>query len=114
MPARQAGNRGIAVFNDFIYEIERRATSDGEVCVKRTVLIRFVGERGKAYHYLKLGPMDLANPLEREFQGGDEVLVRLEDTPGKPDCVDICFEEGEFAIEVPKEFFEIVDDMPGR
>ncbi|MCR4414679.1 MAG: hypothetical protein NUV77_19870 [Thermoguttaceae bacterium] len=80
----------------------------------RTVLIRFIGERGKAYYYLKLGPMDLANPPEREFQGGDEVVVRMEATSAKPDRVDMVFQDGEFAIEVPREFFDVVSDMPGR
>ena len=93
---------------------KQRADSGEVVIVKRTVLIRFAGERGKAYHYLKLGPMDLTHPPAREFQGGDEVVVRMENTPGKPDCVDMAFEDGEFAIEVPKAFFEVVNLMPGR
>lgn len=76
--------------------------------MRNTVLVRFAGERGRSYHILKLGPMHLANPPEREFQGQDEVLVQIEGTPGKPDCVDMYFDDGTFAIEVPKEFFDVV------
>jgi hypothetical protein len=74
------------------------------------VLIRFVGERGKAHHFLKLGPADVWNPPEREFQGGDEVMVQIQPNAINPNCVDMTFEDGRFAIEVPREFFVIVEE----
>lgn len=77
-------------------------------------VIRFAGKKGDAFHYLKLGPINDPNPPEREFQGGDEITVQIQPTPGKSDCVDLTFEDGQFAIEVPKEFFEIVDEIDGR
>ena len=80
----------------------------------RTVTIRFVGEKGRAYHYLKLGPADVANPLEREFQGGDEVRVQIQPNALNPDCVDLTFEDMQLAIEVPRDFFVIVEEENGR
>jgi hypothetical protein len=82
--------------------------------MRRRVLIRFAGERGRACHFLKLGPMDVRNPPEREFQGEEEVTVMMEETTGKPECVDIEFDDGQYALEVPKEFFVVLDDMTGR
>ena len=79
-----------------------------------SAVIRFVGEKGETYHYLKLGPMDIPNPPEREFQGGEEITVQIQPTPGKPDGVDLTFEDGQFAIEVPKDFFVIVEETDGR
>ncbi len=70
--------------------------------------IRFVDEPGEACHYLKLGPMDNPTPPEREFQGGEVVSVQMRPTDGKPDCVDMMFDDGEFAIEVPRDFFVVV------
>lgn len=52
--------------------------------------------------------MDNPNPPEREFQGGEVISVRIRPTEGKPDCVDLTFEDGQFAIEVPREFFTVV------
>jgi hypothetical protein len=75
-----------------------------------SVLIRFVGERGKAYHFLKLGPADVWNPPEREFQGGDEIRVQIQVNVINPNCVDLTFENGQFAIEVPRDFFVIVEE----
>jgi hypothetical protein len=80
----------------------------------KTVLIRFVGEKGSTYHYLKLGPVDVANPPERTFEGGDEVKVLILLNSVNPDCVDLTFADGEFAIEVPRDFFEIVGQINGR
>ena len=40
--------------------------------------------------------------------------MTMEDTPEKPDCVDMVLEDGEFALDVPKAFFEVVNLMPGR
>ena len=77
-------------------------------------VIRFAGEKGETFHCLKLGPIHDPNPPEREFQGGDEIAVQFKPTPGKSDCVDLTFEDGQFAIEVPREFFEIVDEIDGR
>jgi len=74
------------------------------------VLIRFVGERGKSHHFLKLGPVDVWNPPEREFQGGDEVMAQIRPNAINQDCVDLTFEDGQFAIEVPREFFVIVEE----
>ena len=52
--------------------------------------------------------MDLSDPPEREFQGGDEVMVVITPISGKPDCVDMTFEDGQFALEVPRDFLEIL------
>ncbi len=46
----------------------------------KKAIIRFVGEPGAAYHFLKLGPVNNPDPPEREFQGGDEVIVRIQST----------------------------------
>ncbi len=81
--------------------------------MKRAV-IRFVGNPDTAYYFLKLGPMDNPNPPEREFRGGDEVTVVIKPTPGKSDCVDLTFEDGQFAIEVSCDFFSEVRDTDGR
>jgi hypothetical protein len=80
----------------------------------KKALIRLVGERGAAYHFLKLGPVGDPHPPEREFQGGDEVIVRIQATAGTDDCVDLMFEDGQFAIEVPCDFFVIVRELDGR
>jgi len=80
----------------------------------KNAVIRFVGNPGEAYHYLKLGPMDNPNPPERGFQGGDEVTVLIQPTTGKVECVDLTFDDGQIAIEVPRDFFEIVRDLDGR
>ncbi len=80
----------------------------------KKAIIRFVGEPGAAYHFLKLGPVDNPDPPEREFQGRDEVIVRIQSTAGKEDCVDLTFEDGQFAIEVPCDFFVIVRELDGR
>lgn len=77
-----------------------------------TVLIRFAGERGKAYHILKLGPTNVENPPERRFQGGEEARVKLTTNALDPNCVDITFADGSFAIEVPRDFFAILDGAP--
>ena len=82
--------------------------------MRRRVLIRFANKHGEAWYYLKLGPMDGPNTPEREFQGGDEVTVMMQETIGKPECVDIEFDDGKCALEVPKEFFVVLDDMSGR
>ncbi len=73
------------------------------------VLIRFAGEKEKACHFLKLGPTDVWSPPEREFQGGDEIMVQIQPNAINANCVDLTFEDGQFAIEVPKEFFVIVE-----
>ena len=75
-----------------------------------SVLIRFVGERGKAYHFLKLGPAVDWNPPEREFQGGDEITVQIQPNAINPNCVDLTFEDGQLAIEVSRDFFVIVGE----
>ena len=75
-----------------------------------SVLIRFVGERGKAHHFLKLGPVEVWNPPEREFQGGDEITVQIHPNAINPDCVDLTFDDGQYAIEVPKDFFVIIEE----
>lgn len=75
-----------------------------------SLLIRFAGERGKACCFLKLGPVDVCNPPEREFQGGDEVRVQIQANAKNLNCVDLRFEDGQFAIEVPREFFVIVEE----
>jgi hypothetical protein len=75
-----------------------------------SVLIRFVGESGRTRHFLKLGPADVWNPPEREFQGGDEIRVQIQPNALSPDCVDLTFEDGRFAIEVPRDFFVIVEE----
>ena len=77
-------------------------------------VIRFVGEQGAAYHYLKLGPLGNANPPERQFQGGEEAAVQIQPTAGKSDCVDLTFEDGQIALEVPCDFFVIVRELDGR
>ncbi len=73
-----------------------------------TVLIRFAGKRGKTSYILKLGPQ-VSDPPERRFEGGDEASVQFRPNALSPDCVDLTFEDGEFAIEVPREFFVIVE-----
>ena len=82
--------------------------------MKTRVLIRFAGESDDAWHYLKLGPLDQLDPPVREFRGGDEIIVLIDDTQDKPDCVDITFDDGAFAIEVPKEFFVVMREIDGR
>jgi hypothetical protein len=62
--------------------------------------------------YLSLGPIDEVSPTERKFKPGDTVIVTLEDIPGKPDAMNLYFSDGEFAEEVPCEFFEILSDRP--
>jgi hypothetical protein len=84
-----------------------------EMLMSREVHIRFVGEPGTTSYFLKLGPMNASNPPERQFKGGDEMIVQLEDTPGTTDCVDITFEDGAFALEVPSEMFIITRDTAG-
>lgn len=74
-------------------------------------LIRFVGKRGEQHFWLKMGPVDVWDPRQRKFQGGDEVVVRILQNKMNPDCVDLTFEDGEFAIEVPREFFEVVAEQ---
>lgn len=61
-------------------------------------------------YYLKLGVIDLEKPLERKFKGGDVIEVK-DITANKlnDECVDIIFADGEFAIEVPREFFTIIE-----
>jgi hypothetical protein len=85
-----------------------------EEAVMTHAVIRFVGEPGEAYYYLKLGPMDNPNPPEREFQGGDEINVQIQPTAGKLNCVDLTFEDEQVAIEVPRDFFVIVRETDGR
>lgn len=75
-----------------------------------SVLIRFIGERGRAHHFLKLGPVEVWNPPEREFRGGDEISVQIQPNALNPDCVDLIIEDGQCAIEVPKDFFVIVEE----
>lgn len=72
------------------------------------VSIRFVGERGNDCHILKVGPTGVWQPPEREFQGGDEIMVEIRPNALSPDCVDLTFEDGLIAIEVPRDFFAIV------
>ncbi|RDJ35174.1 MAG: hypothetical protein DWQ19_10140 [Crenarchaeota archaeon] len=67
--------------------------------------IRFVGKQEEMGYYLKLGSMDAHDPPEREFKGGDEVKVEIQLNDINSDCVDLTFEDGQIAIEVPKEFF---------
>lgn len=71
--------------------------------------IRFISDsEGETYYVLKLGPMADLNPLEREFAGGDEIVVKLTATIGKPECVDITFDDGQIAFEVSREYFEVI------
>jgi hypothetical protein len=77
----------------------------------KKAVIRFVGEPGTACHYLKLGPVDAPYPPEREFQGGEEVTVLIQPTVGKTNCVDLTFDDGQFAIEVPCDYFVIVHEQ---
>ncbi len=74
------------------------------------VTIRFVSDSKRNCYFLKLGPMEELSPLEREFRGGDQVVVRLTRRPEKPDRADITFADGEYALEVPTEFFHVLTD----
>ncbi len=69
--------------------------------------IRFNGDSG-SWYFIKLGPISELAPKEREFQGGVEAEVVLFECAGKPDVVDMTFEDGEQALEVPREFFSVV------
>jgi|GEM_PF-3826883 len=80
----------------------------------RMALIRFVGKRLRQCYFLKLGPTDAEKPPEREFRGGDEIRVQIQPNSVSEDCVDLTFEDGQFAIEVSREFFEIVEEKLGR
>ncbi len=80
----------------------------------KSAVIRFIGERGRAYYYLKLGPSDVEKPPQREFQGGDEVRVRIQPNAINEECVDLTFEDGQFAIEVSRDYFVIFDEIDGR
>ena len=79
-----------------------------------TTLIRFVGKKGRQCYFLKLGPTDVEKPPEREFQAGDEIRVQIRPNSLNGDCVDLTFDDGQFAIEVSREFFEIVEEKQGR
>jgi hypothetical protein len=76
--------------------------------MRQNVTIKFVGDRKTRCYFLKLGPMEEMHPREREFRGGDEVAVILTQRPEKPDAVDITFADGDYALEVPTEFFIIL------
>jgi hypothetical protein len=76
--------------------------------MRRNVKIRFVGHGEACCYFLKLGPMEEIHPREREFRGGDEVEVILTQRPEKPDAVDITFVDGDYAFEVPTEFFIVL------
>ncbi|PHR90926.1 MAG: hypothetical protein COA78_34350 [Blastopirellula sp.] len=77
-------------------------------------VIRFLGEPGKNFYYLKLGPIIDPNQSEREFEGGDEITVTMKTSPRGVNCVDLTFEDGEFALEVSHEYFEVVREINGR
>ncbi|UUO07505.1 hypothetical protein M4951_04160 [Blastopirellula sp. J2-11] len=73
----------------------------------KQVTIRFAGNADDTTYFLKLGPM-LQYSREREFHGGDEIVVQMQPTPEKTDCFDLTFADGQFAIEVPGEMFAII------
>jgi hypothetical protein len=76
----------------------------------KKVKIRFAGTRDD-YYFITLGPIEEIEPREREFRGGHIVEVVLTERPGKPDAVDLTFADGEYAIEVPKEYFVVLTDQ---
>jgi hypothetical protein len=53
--------------------------------------------------------MELEEPLRREFFGGDESVVEIVPIADKPGHVDLYFDDGEFALEVGEEYYEIVE-----
>jgi hypothetical protein len=75
--------------------------------MKRRVLIRFHGTN-EAWYGVTPGPFGTLEPDEREFHGGDEVWVRLSETPDRPGCVDLEFDDGEIALEYPAENLTII------
>ena len=38
--------------------------------------------------------MDNPDPLVREFHSGEELVVRIQPTPGASNCVDLTFDDG--------------------
>ncbi len=60
------------------------------------------------YYSLKLGPYDIEDRMEREFKSGQIAYVRLQETAGVPNHFDLNFDDGEYALEVSSEYFEIV------
>jgi hypothetical protein len=70
--------------------------------------IRFIGQRGEVQYCLKLGSIGLENPTERWFDAEDEISVEINPNAINNECVDLVFLNGEYAIEVPKEFFYVI------
>ena len=75
-----------------------------------SVRIRFVGEPGEACHFIKTGPMDQMNPPVIEFGGGDIAEVQLRISEADEHCVDIKFADGTWAYQVPRDFFEELNE----
>jgi len=55
--------------------------------------------------------MGVEKPPTRWFDGGDEAVVQIRPTPKVPDCFDLTFDDGEFALEVPQNFFAILEEL---
>jgi hypothetical protein len=84
--------------------------------MNRKVRIKFQGGPEAHCFFLSLGPiceLDITGtPVERErqFRGGTEIQVLLRDLPDDPDSVDLVFEDGEFALGVPRDYFVVLGE----
>jgi hypothetical protein len=74
----------------------------------RKVTIRCRGGQEDSVFFLVLGPMEAPGRRERGFRGDDEVEVILAERADKPDTVDLTFSDGEYALEVPEEYFRVL------
>jgi chitinase len=70
--------------------------------------VTFVGRRTRT-HVLKLGHFaNFPSGPTRSFRGGETVAVELEDTVDRYRCVDVTFNDGEFALAVPRALFRSI------